>query len=87
MRRYYFHLRQGRDLLEDDEGVELPHLSAARDGALRGLQSLLGEAIRFGEEPKTDAVIITDEDGQQLAAIPMVAVLPALIVKSLFEAS
>src|SRR5262245_33252336 len=34
MPRYFFHLRFGKRLLPDEEGIELPNRSAARDEAL-----------------------------------------------------
>jgi hypothetical protein len=81
MSRYYFHLRQGADLYEDAEGVELRDFSAAREEALNGLRSLLAEAMRFSLDLKTEALIIADEDGQQLAIIPITAALPPIILE------
>jgi hypothetical protein len=75
MSRYYFHLRQGADLYEDAEGVELRDFSAAREEALNG------EAMRFSLDLKTEALIIADEDGQQLAIIPITAALPPIILE------
>ncbi len=43
MARYYFHVQDGRTIL-DDEGVELPDLDAARKEAIRAS----GEALRDG---------------------------------------
>jgi len=81
MSRYYFHLRQGTELHADEEGAELPDLAAARAEALNGLRSLLGEAMRFGDDVKIEALIIADEEGQQLAAIPVIAALPPSLLE------
>jgi hypothetical protein len=49
MPRYYFHLEDGRCLL-DDNGLDLPDIVAAQDEALRTSGNLLrGEAL---EEPE-----------------------------------
>jgi hypothetical protein len=40
MPRYYFHLEDGRCLL-DDNGLDLPHIVAAQDEALRTSGNLL----------------------------------------------
>jgi hypothetical protein len=85
MSRYYFHLRYGGDLREDDEGVELRDLSVAREEALNGLRALLGEALRFGRDMKVEALIIADEDGRQLAAIPITAALPPNIIERILQ--
>jgi hypothetical protein len=70
MSRYYFHLQQGTDLYEDDEGTEL----------MNSLRSMLGEAMRFGSDLRTEVLIIADEHGRQLAAIPITAALPPQII-------
>jgi uncharacterized protein DUF6894 len=38
--RYFFHLRFGQRLLPDEEGIELPNRSAARDEALGAVGEL-----------------------------------------------
>ena len=38
MGRFYFHLRDGDELLPDDEGVDLPDFSAAKREAVLALQ-------------------------------------------------
>ncbi len=45
MVRFYFHLRAGDGLLTDDEGQDLPDLSAARREAEQAARELLAEAI------------------------------------------
>ncbi len=34
MARYYFHIRDGNNLIRDEEGTELPSLEAARAEAI-----------------------------------------------------
>jgi hypothetical protein len=68
-------------LREDEEGVELRDLSVAREEALNGLRSLFGEALRFGDDMKTEALIIADEHGRELAAIPITAALPLHLIE------
>jgi hypothetical protein len=89
MSRYYMHLRDFRgNLIEDNEGSDLPSLAVARDGAMRDMQELLGEAIRHGKDDLVfEAVIIADEQGRHVASVPIVAALPAAIVDLLKQPS
>ena len=40
MRRFYFHLRAGDELVPDEEGIDLPDLSAARREAIEAVREL-----------------------------------------------
>jgi hypothetical protein len=45
MPRYFFHLSFGRRLVPDEEGVELPNRSAARDEALAVVRELANPEV------------------------------------------
>jgi hypothetical protein len=45
MPRYFFHLSFGRRLVADEEGVELPNRSAARDEALAVVRELANPEV------------------------------------------
>ena len=45
MPRYYFNLRDGDELIPDDEGIELPAIENARKEAIRGLADCARDAI------------------------------------------
>jgi len=84
MARYYLHLRDLEGVLhEDDEGSELPSLAVAREQALRGVHELVGEAIKHDDELRYEAIVVADEQGAHLAAVPVVAALPSTIVSLL----
>lgn len=51
MARYYFHLRDGRDVLLDPEGVELNGLPAAQAEALRSARAILAAEVLEGRVP------------------------------------
>ena len=46
MVRYYFHVRKRGQLTRDEEGIDLPDISAAKQEALQGARELLAEAIK-----------------------------------------
>lgn len=48
MPRFYLHICNGSGFVEDEEGMNLPDLAAARKEALKGLRSLLAEELRSG---------------------------------------
>jgi hypothetical protein len=76
MGRFYFHLKEGSELVLDDEGQELPSASEATTVALASARELLAEAIRFGLSDIAEAIVIADETGQPVLEVPLVEVLP-----------
>jgi hypothetical protein len=84
MTRFYLHLlRAGNELIADDEGIDLPDLSAARREAMQSARELLCEAIKGGRPEILEAFVITDEAGQTLDTVPLTAVFPKPFRKSL----
>ena len=64
MARYYLHLRNFEgDVLKDVEGSELPSLAAARKEAIFVMQDFVAAAIRQGDEPPFEAIVLADEHG------------------------
>ncbi len=81
MTRYYLHLRDFKgDLLRDEEGNELASLAEAREDAILAMRDFVAAAIRQGDDPPFEAVVLVDEHGTQLAAVPLVAALPSTIL-------
>jgi hypothetical protein len=76
MRRFFFHLRTGDELIPDEEGTDLPNFSAAQREALLGARELLAEAIKNGKQKVPDAFVIVDEAGQALETLLLSSVLP-----------
>jgi hypothetical protein len=61
MGRFYFHLRAGDELTSDDEGMDLPDLSAAKREAMLTARELLVEAIKSGKQTVPEAFVIADD--------------------------
>jgi uncharacterized protein DUF6894 len=76
MGRFHFHLRVGDEITSDDEGMDLPDLSAAKREALLGARELLAEAIKSGKQTVPDAFVIADDEGRALDTVSLAAVLP-----------
>jgi hypothetical protein len=81
MRRFYFHLRAGDELTADDEGTNLPDLSAAKREAVLGARELLAEAIKSGKQTVPEAFVIADDEGRTLDIVLLAALLPAPLKK------
>ena len=76
MARYYFHIKDGADLIRDPEGTELSTADEARSQALKSARELWSDAIKSGRNLGADAVVIADEGGQTLTFVPMAEALP-----------
>ncbi len=83
MRRYFFHFRKGDELIEDEEGTELTSLAEARDNALEDLRQFVGNAIKDGVDVPAELMIVVDDAGRRVAAVPIVAVLPQSVLDAL----
>jgi hypothetical protein len=73
MPRYFFHVRDGDELLTDDgDGEEHANLDAAREAALDGARDILSEAALSGKAASLRArVEVTDESGKTVLTIPV----------------
>jgi hypothetical protein len=81
MARFYFHLRAGDELVPDEEGIDLPDFSAAQREAIEAARELLAEAIKEGRAEVPEAFVIADEEGRELAIVPLATVLPKPLKK------
>jgi hypothetical protein len=77
--RFYFHLSDGEEITLDEEGTELPDLSAAEGEAVQAARELLAEAIKSGKPDVPE--LIADQAGRPLATVPLAAVLPRPLKK------
>jgi hypothetical protein len=76
MPRFYLHIKDGTDLIRDEEGIDLPSAAHARAEAVRSARELWADAIKAGRDLGADAYVIAEEDGQQVTFVPFVEALP-----------
>jgi hypothetical protein len=69
MVRFHFHLIDGDQLITDEQGCELPDLSAARREAELAAREFLAEAIKAGNPHVPEAFVISDEAGRELGRV------------------
>jgi hypothetical protein len=68
--RYFLHIRDGADLIEDPDGSELLSVDDARAEAVTGVRSIMAHALRVGDPLRTHRVLeITSEGGEVLQRI------------------
>jgi hypothetical protein len=66
--RYFFHVFD--DIIaQDEEGVELPNLAAARLQAVKGARDLMTEQVRHGHLELSHWIDVTDERGDKVLTI------------------
>ncbi|MEZ0170889.1 hypothetical protein [Microvirga sp. TS319] len=66
MPRFFFNIRDGYDVDEDEEGIELPDFDAARAEALATVEELRDELSDAGNIE----LEIVDETGRRLLTVP-----------------
>ena len=74
--RFYLHIKDGANLIRDEEGVDLPTAADARDQALHAARELVADAVMSGRDLDADAFLIADQDGKQLTFLPLTDALP-----------
>jgi hypothetical protein len=67
MPRFYFNVRDGHEVDEDEEGIELPDIEAARAEALATVEELREE---LAEDAARILLEITDDTGRRLLTVP-----------------
>jgi hypothetical protein len=73
MPRYFFHVRDGSELIPDPEGVDLPNLDSAADEWRRVVREVLNEDAFRGELLAGRQIEITDALGRLVLLIPFLA--------------
>jgi hypothetical protein len=63
MALYYFHLRDGTEVLMDPEGRELPSLAAVSVAALRDARGLIGDGALHGRIMLDQHIDVEDRNG------------------------
>ena len=76
MPHFFINFQNVNELIQDDEGIDLPSLEAARQVALISAREILADNVKGDAKDPLQAVIITDERGREIMTIPAKEVLP-----------
>lgn len=69
MPHYYFHVRNGNGLVEDEEGRDLPDRATARAEALKGVRSILSEDVLAGFLDLQGRIDVVEEAGEPVLSM------------------
>lgn len=75
MPRYFFHIREGSELIEDLEGVDLPDIASVEEEAIQAAREILADRIKSGKVIDGQAFHVVDANGARVAQIPFKAAL------------
>ena len=64
MQTYYFHLRNGSDVLLDPEGRSLPSIEAVAAAAMREARALISAEVTTGKVSLISYIDVEDQAGQ-----------------------
>jgi len=83
MPRFFLHIDDGTQRIEDEEGSDLPDLAAAREEALGAARQLWAAAILAGQDIAARRFVITDSDGNVTDTVDMDEALPEKLARRL----
>lgn len=63
MARFFFHIRDGRNLIEDRVGLELPSVTSAYSEAQASAREMIAENIKYGDKLDHRRYEVWDEAG------------------------
>ena len=71
--RYYFDIREGDNLEEDVEGIDLPSSDAAHSEALAAARDMVAEYVRYAVPIDGMTFVIRDEHGKVVGEVPLMS--------------
>ncbi|MGC5799891.1 DUF6894 family protein [Sphingomonas sp. NFX23] len=83
MPRFFLHIDDGTQRIEDEEGSDLPDLAAAREEALGAARQLWAAAILAGQDIAACRFVITNGDGNVMDTVDMDEALPEKLARRL----
>jgi hypothetical protein len=77
MPTYYFHIRKADTIVNDEQGVDLPDLAAAREEARQALREMVAGHVSAGEKVRILAIEICDDRRNDLATVTLASAISA----------
>ena len=70
MPRFHFNVRDAFGAVRDPDGLDLPHIEAAREEAIKGARAMIAEEVLRGRLDLKGVVEVTDSTGAVLLTLP-----------------
>lgn len=67
MPQFFFHIRDGKDFIQDCEGAELPDVPTAIDEARQASREIAADRVRRGTPRSAPIIEIHDRKGAKIA--------------------
>ena len=83
MPRFFLHIDDGTQQIEDQEGSELPDLDAAREEAIGAARQLWSAAILDGRDIGAGSFLIANDQEEIITSIKMDDALPEGLIDRL----
>ena len=71
MPRYYFHITNGQESLDNPKGMDLPGSATARQEAVVLASELRHGKVMPGQSWEGGFVTVVDQDGRQVDSVPI----------------
>ena len=75
MPKFYFNVRDGDEVIEDREGIDMPCSDAAEAEATQAARELLAEQLKFGSMLDAKEFEILDDKREKVLSLPFRSVL------------
>ena len=67
---YFFHIKEGGDVLYDEDGSDHPDLEAAREEAIEGIRQIISAAVLAGNPLRLERrMLVDDQAGHTLLKV------------------
>jgi hypothetical protein len=66
---YFFHTKEGDQVINDPEGIERPHMAAVQKAAIQWASSLIAEAVGNGDANYHCRINVEDESGRSVMTV------------------
>ena len=76
MARYFFNMRSSDSYIADEEGDDLPNITAVRNAAITAAREIVAERIKSGRDSGVYKFEITDSHGDVVLTVNFNEALP-----------
>lgn len=76
MAKYYFHIRNGEEFVEDVEGIFMMDIAAVQEEAVRAAREMVADLVIRGQQIDEKRFEVEDEKGDIVLILPFRLAIP-----------